>query len=292
MLKRTAKLLISLLVWLWDCLCASARRLTGRPVPSQGVVLYYHAVKPHQRAAFGRQMDLLLSLAQPWRAEEDISGGFKRFAAVTFDDGFVSVVEHALPELRMREIPFTVFVPTGCWGQRPSWVMNPKHKSWDERVLSQGELRTLASEPLVTIGSHSITHPNFLTLDREAAAREFGESKRELETVLGKPVELFSFPHGAHNRLLVEQAIELGYRRLFTVEPVPVTAASLGPLVGRVPVEPNDWPLEFKLKALGAYRWMAKSSDHGPLKGSTRAFNREPREPREHDTATSDLVCR
>lgn len=50
---------------------------------------------------------------------------------------------------------------------------------------------------------------------------------------------------------------------MFTVEPVSVSATSTGAVIGRVAAEPDGWPFEFKLKVLGAYRWMAKSSDAG-----------------------------
>jgi peptidoglycan/xylan/chitin deacetylase (PgdA/CDA1 family) len=87
------------------------------------VVLYYHAVRPEERASFGRQMDELLSIGSPIRADrrEPLQPG-RRYVAVTFDDGFVSVVENALPELRDRRIPCTIFVPTGSLGTRPSWL--------------------------------------------------------------------------------------------------------------------------------------------------------------------------
>ena len=125
--------------------------------------------------------------------------------------------------------------------------------------MSQDELRELAKEPLVTIGSHSISHPNFCTLDPATAAREFGESKRELEQVLGKAVELFSFPHGAHDAQLVQQGLSIGYRRLFTVAPTVVDPSNSAALLGRVATEPDDWPMEFFLKLHGAYRWLARS---------------------------------
>jgi peptidoglycan/xylan/chitin deacetylase (PgdA/CDA1 family) len=258
MLKRLTRLAISLLVWSGDSLVAWVRRLFGRPLPARGVILYYHAVTAGQRAAFARQMDLLLRLAKPWRLDgetRDDSGGLH--VAVTFDDGFGGVAENALPELKRRRIPCALFIPTGSWNSRPGWVKDPGHPAWGERVLSREELRVLAAEPLVTIGSHSVSHPNFLTLDSRTAAREFAGSKQALEVELGRPVDLFSFPHGAFNGPLVRQARESGYRRLFTTEPRLVNPANPGLIVGRVAAGPDDWPLEFRLKLAGAYRWQA-----------------------------------
>src|SRR5437660_1127786 len=125
-MKRLIKLLISVLVRAWDVFSIGLLRLAGRQPLCARVVLYYHAVRPEQRGAFAKQMDTLLRLAQPWRLDQErMEQADDRKVAVTFDDGYVSVLENALPELKKREIPFTLFVPTGCWDQRPSWVHSP-----------------------------------------------------------------------------------------------------------------------------------------------------------------------
>jgi peptidoglycan/xylan/chitin deacetylase (PgdA/CDA1 family) len=178
-----------------------------------------------------------------------------RNVAVTFDDGFHSVVENAAPELVKRGIPFTMFVPSGCLGGRPPWIANANHPSWKERVLSAAELRDVANDSLATIGSHSVTHANLLSLDTAGSQEELARSKAELEFVLGRQVELFSFPHGAHTARHVEQARQAGYRMVFTIEPSAVSGDSDLYTVGRVAADPEDWPIEFRLKIWGAYRW-------------------------------------
>jgi len=60
---------------------------------------------------------------------------------VTFDDGFVSVVDNALPELEARRIPMTFFVPTGSWGQRPCWVKDSRAKASAQTVLTPDQVR-------------------------------------------------------------------------------------------------------------------------------------------------------
>ena len=235
--------------------CRLPRR-SGRPVRATGIVLYYHAVKSHQRRRFAWQLDELLKRAVPFPADlpESMRPG-TRNVAVTFDDGFRSVVDNALPELAQRGIPFTVFVPSGCLGERPSWVRNPEHPSWDERVLSGEELRALVAAPLVTIGSHSITHPNLTTLNRAQSEQELAGSKAQLEAAAGVTIDLFSFPHGAHSGALIDQALRIGYRRVFTVEPTIIDSDADAIDIGRVAADPGDWAVEFRLKLAGAYRW-------------------------------------
>jgi peptidoglycan/xylan/chitin deacetylase (PgdA/CDA1 family) len=230
------------------------------------VVLYYHAVNADERARFAAQMDILTRVVVAVRAEAEGSlDAGRRYAAVTFDDGFVSVIENALPELEAREIPATLFVPTGCWGQKPCWVQSPEARAHRQTVVSVEEVRRLGINPWVTIGSHSVTHSAFVLLDEAQARREFEHSKVELERILGREVALFSFPHGRCNARLIELARSVGYKRVFTISPSWAFRTGSEFVVGRVAVEPSDWPIEFHLKLLGAYRW--------------RCFLRRHREP-------------
>lgn len=256
MIKRLVKVGISMGVRCWDLLRSPLNRCLGRsPLPGHAVVLYYHAIRAEHRARFASQLDDLVRLAEPVRAESLVSiGPAQHQAAITFDDGYVSVLENAVPEMKKRNIPFTLFVPTGCLGKRPSWVQNPNHAFWEERVMSEDELRAIAPEPLATVGSHSVTHPAFHKLTRSQAEFEFIQSKTDLEAILGREVSLFSFPHGSHNAALDQQARQSGYRRVFTAEAGNIPCTD-GFIMGRVPVEPDDWRLEFRLKVKGAYRW-------------------------------------
>jgi peptidoglycan/xylan/chitin deacetylase (PgdA/CDA1 family) len=222
------------------------------------VVLYYHSIGEAERRRFAGQMDELLKRARPFPAgwPEQMETGAHN-VAVTFDDGFRSVVENAVPELTKRGIPFTVFVPSGCLGERPTWVRDRGHRFFRERVLSAGELRGIAATPLATLGSHSVTHSNLTRLEASRAVEELRRSKSDLEAAAGVKVEFFSFPHGAYTSELAQEARRAGYRRVFTIEPVTIGANAEIVTVGRVAVDPADWPLEFRLKMAGAYRWRA-----------------------------------
>jgi peptidoglycan/xylan/chitin deacetylase (PgdA/CDA1 family) len=258
MLRRPVKLFLSLSIYGLDLARRGWARQARAPAGGRGVVLYYHAVRQDQRGTFARQMDILLRVARPWGLDACPGQGQEPLVAVTFDDGYVSVIENALPELQQRGIPATFFVPTGSWGERPGWIKSPGHPFWQERVMSREELQRLAAEPLVTIGSHTVLHPNLLQVSAREATRELVESKAGLESLLGRPIEWFSFPHGAHDASLVRLALEAGYRRLFSIEPTLVDPLQPGVVNGRVAVDPDDWPLEFFLKIHGAYRWQAR----------------------------------
>ena len=232
-----------------------------------------HAIRAGARRQFASQMDVLLRLGIPVDIEhvEPLPKG-QRYTAVTFDDGFMSVVDNALPELQARRIPCIVFVPSGSIGRHPSWI-GGTHEDVAEVVASAEVLRKIANKPLVRIGSHSVSHPNFGRLDDERAREEYMSSKESLEQIIGRQVTSFSFPHGAHTQHSLTLARQCGYSRVFTIEPAQLRNPREGFVVGRVRVEPHDWPIEFRLKVLGAYRWMARASGikrdlFGILRGS------------------------
>jgi peptidoglycan/xylan/chitin deacetylase (PgdA/CDA1 family) len=255
-MRRAAKTLIAFAVAAFDAAVDLLRRLVGLPVRGRAVVIYYHSVPAELRAAFAHQMDLLLARAKPIRADrtEPPAPG-ERLVAVTFDDGFIDFAENALPELQSRGIPAVNFIPSGHIGKTAEWIGEGDPKYHALPIMSAERLRQLPAD-LVTIGSHTISHPYLPELSEAEARRELTQSKRELEAALGRPVESLSFPFGGHNAAIVDWARQAGYRRVFSILP---HLALVGPnefLTGRVGVDPDDSPLQFKLKIAGAYRWL------------------------------------
>ncbi len=226
------------------------RAIGVRPlVPS--IVIYYHVVAPEHRKRFAAQLDALLRWAKLVRA--DVATPVEptvRHVAVTFDDGSLTVLTEAFPELQKRGIPFTVFAMSGMLSQPVSWEPAP------ERLMSADELQLLSKRDLVTIGSHTVSHPSLPTLTESSARAELRNSKLKLETLLQRKVTLFCFPYGDFNTDLVEWCRQAGYERVFTTLPGNALETSHEFVSGRVRVDPTDWPLEFYLKITGAYSWL------------------------------------
>lgn len=252
MTVRLIKLAGSLVVCLFDLLTGFIRRGLGMKKIGTCVVLYYHVVTQKQRAMFARQMDWLEKHRKPVSINKlmELEAGVW-YVAVTFDDGFQSVIENALPELDARDIPVTVFVPSGLLGHRPCWAGS------QEFVLDARQLRELNRHPLVSIGSHCISHPNLLHLNEHQAENEILGTKLQLEKILGEEIQALSFPFGAFAEPHVAMAREAAYSLVFTTLPELITEYNSRKfVVGRVRTDPTDWPMEFRLKALGAYRWL------------------------------------
>lgn len=65
-------------------------------------------------------------------------------------------------------------------------------------VAGWNELRALDPQ-IVTIGSHTLTHPILTSLPRAELEAEIGDSRRELEAALQRPADLFAYPNGDHD---------------------------------------------------------------------------------------------
>jgi peptidoglycan/xylan/chitin deacetylase (PgdA/CDA1 family) len=253
---RWLRFCISCIFGLADGLWVRLRRMGGHVCPPRCVVLYYHSIRPEHRRRFGHQLDILARHAAPISLDrtKPLQSG-RCYAAVTFDDGFKNVAENALPELERRQIPCTIFVIVSALGQYPHWLTDPENPAHRDRVLSESELISISSD-LVSIGSHTMTHPLLPSLPEADARRELLSSRMELQEILKRDIRFFSFPYGAVNGSLIKWCEESGYERVFTSSPVLAFSDPKEFVTGRVSVEPTDWDLEFKLKVLGAYRWL------------------------------------
>lgn len=256
MLKRIVNLVVSMFVGTTDWVSTRLGRLFGRSQHGTCVVLAYHSVLSKQREQFARQMDTLLRQASPIRADvKSLPEPNRHYAAVTFDDGLANILENALPELKKRSIPATLFIVTDVLGGNPGWEYFGGDNPAEQIAMTEQQLRELPSD-LVLIGSHTMTHPVLPAIDREKVREELVGSRSKLEKIVNQDVKLFSFPYGAFNDSVVESCREANYDRVFTALPVFAFSQSNEFVTGRVGVNPTDWPIEFRLKVAGAYRWL------------------------------------
>jgi peptidoglycan/xylan/chitin deacetylase (PgdA/CDA1 family) len=69
-------------------------------------------------------------------------------------------------------------------------------RSLDRDALTVAQVRKLACDPLVTIGSHSVTHQRLSLMDEEAVRFEMEQGRRTLEDWSGRKVRHFAYPFG------------------------------------------------------------------------------------------------
>jgi peptidoglycan/xylan/chitin deacetylase (PgdA/CDA1 family) len=256
MIKRLINLAGSLVVRASDWIGDKVGRLFGRSPKHRCVVLAYHSVSAKQRLVFAEQMEIVARMGKGIHADVNTlpeQGG--RYVAITFDDGLEDIIENALPELKRRGLPSTVFVISDMLGRQRTWEHLGGEDTSDVKVMSLEQLLALPSE-LVRIGSHSMTHAFLPKLEKEKVQQEVSESRAQLEKILKCEIKLFSLPYGAFNDSVIQDCRAAGYGRVFTGLPVLAFTQPNEFLTGRVVTMLTDWPIEFKLKVAGAYRWL------------------------------------
>lgn len=126
--------------------------------------------------------------------------------AVTFDDGFASTFEYAMPVLARYGIPATMFIVADRIGGDNDWM---HRRGMPQRALMDaGQIREMHAAN-ITIGSHTLTHPRLPECVPAEMSREIADSKARLEDILSHPVQHFAYPHGLYNNAahrIVEQA--------------------------------------------------------------------------------------
>jgi peptidoglycan/xylan/chitin deacetylase (PgdA/CDA1 family) len=144
---------------------------------------------------------------------------------ITFDDGNISDVKHALPALRARALKATFFVVAGRLGA-PCF-------------LDAAAVEELAAAGM-TIGSHGMRHRAWRGLDDAALREELVDSKAILETVVGKPVTQAACPFGSYDRRVLRRLRGSGYDHVYTSDRG--TTRSREFLQARNSIGPNDEP--------------------------------------------------
>lgn len=98
---------------------------------------------------------------------------------------------------------------------------NVKHEGRiDRRILRSDEIYNLSREKLITLGSHTCSHPSLRCLEEEEQIKEIVESKEVLEEIIKKEIEIFSYPFGSRDHYsdkTVEIVKDAGYKMAFSV---------------------------------------------------------------------------
>jgi len=125
---------------------------------------------------------------------------------LTFDDGYRSNYDIALPIVREHAFTATVFVVSGMIGKTNAWDADEAK----EPLLDLNEIREL-QDGRIEFQSHTRTHPSLPTLNDAQALDELKGSKSDLEQMLGKRVDTIAYPWSRHDERVERLAEEAGY---------------------------------------------------------------------------------
>ena len=239
---------------------ARAKRTFRRPGTDR-LVLCYHAVSPDWPIGLAvtpdsleRQLVWLLRQgyvpATFWEIVHRPPAG--RTFAVTFDDGWVSVLRHGFPILQPLEVPATVFVASDLVDTHEQPLRGAVIDPWQDSAhrdelycLSWAELRGLVASGW-EVGAHSKTHPLLTRLDDVALAEELRGSKLRCEEMLGVPCRTMAYPTGDFDDRVEQATAQAGYEAAAAL-PKRLTAprALAWP---RISIQRRDSDFAFRLK--------------------------------------------
>jgi len=221
-------------------------------------VLAYHAVGDVPRAddlhnlwvgtqEFAEQLRTLARHADVVTLDDLVAGRARgrRTVAITFDDGYRSVLTTALPLLEEHGFPATIFVPTAYIGDRNRWdAEGVDHLD----ILDADELRSMTSRG-ITIESHGHAHIDLSTADDRAVRTDLEQSIAALTELRGTPPAYLAYPFRTGSSSARAIAAELGFRAAFSID-----VADDGRYAwGRVYVGPDDGSRMFRAKTSGYY---------------------------------------
>jgi peptidoglycan/xylan/chitin deacetylase (PgdA/CDA1 family) len=216
-----------------------------------------------------------------------VEGDFsRRFACLTFDDGYRDTLQVAYPILKAEGAPFAVYVATSfpdrlgeLWwlaleaviarNSRIGLIIDGRNRTFDCTTLAEkrtlydeiywwlrarptevelretvrnlaacygvelaafckelcmdwDEIAELATDPLVTIGAHTVNHPILAKLPDKTVRSEMDLSRTVIEAALARRPEHFAFPVGDRTSAGPREfkvAAELGFKTAVTTHP-------------------------------------------------------------------------
>ena len=165
----------------------------------------------------------------------DLMDSKKDGVLLTFDDGFHNNFSNVLPLLTKYSIPGLFFIPTQHVENPKDWLhfikiraektleqngLNKEIQSDLFDGISKKNLTQMAANPLVTIGSHSVSHPLLSKCSQLDLVNELVNSKKYLENITGKPVKYLAYPSGDYNEKVINAVKESGYELAFGIDKI------------------------------------------------------------------------
>jgi len=167
-------------------------------------------------------------------------GRHRGLVGITFDDGYASVLEAALPELKRHGFGATVFIISERIGGTNEWDEGPQ---WP--LLGAAGIRELAAAG-IEVGSHSASHVRLAGLAPGQLAAQVTESRASLAALLGSDVAGFAYPYGSMDAAARQAVRDAGYSYACAVE-TPRDALGLMALP-RIYVGPHDSAARMAIK--------------------------------------------
>jgi peptidoglycan/xylan/chitin deacetylase (PgdA/CDA1 family) len=114
----------------------------------------------------------------------------KKPVLITFDDGYEDNFTNAYPVLQRYGFKATIFLVA-------DFIDKPN-------FLKLKEIKKM--QDIIDFQSHTMTHPHLAGLDPVKVQFELSESKKSLESSLGKKIDVIAYPYGSYDSSVIDIA--------------------------------------------------------------------------------------
>lgn len=218
--------------------------------------LYYHNPQPdgvermikyHQKLGYR-----FISLAELYEVLKRKAPVREKLAFISLDDGWRGNLK-LLPIFEKYKVPMCIFVATEPIESGNYWweyvqkeigykklqeFKNLPYKEFYQKLaefkkrnqlnrtaMTKEELLNISKNPLVTIQSHTVTHPILTKLPDDLLDFELSESQKRLEKITGKSIFAFSYPNGSISHREINAAKKY-YKIAFSTKPNNISAGA------------------------------------------------------------------
>ncbi len=108
---------------------------------------------------------------------------------LTFDDGYDDNYTELFPILKKYNAKATIFVITGSIG--------------GEHMMTDEQIKEMSDSGLVSIQSHTVSHPSMPSLTASKLASELSDSKLALARITGRIPFVLAYPNGEHSDTVI-----------------------------------------------------------------------------------------
>ncbi|GAB3474949.1 polysaccharide deacetylase family protein [Polaromonas eurypsychrophila] len=202
---------------------------SASPSPSIAILVYHQISEAPPKGApfrslyvapdaFARQMVLLKLLGYQGLAMSALLPYLKgerrgKVVGITFDDGYLNNLTHALPVLQRHGFSSTCYAVSNLLGQTNVW----------DRDIGIAQVPLMDAEQLrlwvaggQEVGSHTQNHARLLQSDALTALGEMTQDRAALEGLLAAPVQHFCYPYGEYAPEHVAMARRAGFHTVTT----------------------------------------------------------------------------
>lgn len=169
---------------------------------------------------------------------------------LTFDDGYLDFYTTVYPLLQRWRLPATLFVTTGFVEERVAYPM-VSYPHLAVEPVTWAMVAEMAASGLVTVGAHTHTHPDLITVSPAQVEAELAKPQALLQERVGLTPTHFCYPR-ARWRPALEATVARYYRSAVIGGGDQATAAAFHPYrIPRLPIRRSDGWRYFLAKVEG-----------------------------------------